>query len=256
MSRKLPALQRAGSHDYESLVRRWRAVARKCGLQCKAFAEVGGLPVFLVGARLGRPRRAALYLSAGIHGDEPAATEGLVEWAENSSDILRTGEVLIFPCLNPWGLINNSRLDARGRDLNRCYRQSRVEPVRSQKRMLAGWSFEYAACLHEDYDGRGVYVYEADGREPHMGEQILRVASRHLPLESRTSIEGSPCHGGLVRRSVPPELLETLPEAIYLHEAHSRHTITLETPSEFHLDDRVAVHKAVLDELAALARLR
>lgn len=224
-------------------------------MKCIPFAEAGGWPVYALFPRSLKARHARLYLSAGIHGDEPAATEGLIEWAESSVEVLRGGGIVIFPCINPWGLINNSRLDAAGRDLNRCYKRSRVEPVVSQKRILAGWKFEYAACLHEDYDGRGVYIYEVDGGEPYIGEKILKIASRHLPLEARTTIEGSLCKNGLIRRQVPPELMETLPEAILLHLKHARHTITLETPSEFHIDDRVSVHRTAIQELVRLAGL-
>lgn len=231
-------------------------VARAAGIRMFEFARAGGWPVYGIFPRRTRLRHAVLYLSTGIHGDEPAATEALIEWAESSVDLLKGGKIVIFPCLNPWGLINNSRLDSAGRDLNRCYRRSRVEPLASQKRLLAGWKFDYAACLHEDYDGQGIYVYEADGGGPYIGERILKAAGRHLPLESRPTIEGSPCLNGLVRRQVPPELLETLPEAILLHQNHARHTMTLETPSEFHLDDRVNAHRAALDELARIAGLR
>lgn len=256
MSGRIPRLLRTSSHDYPGLVKRWRAVARSSGMRFIEFARAGGYGVFALFPKSRHKSHARLYLSAGIHGDEPASTEALVEWAELSVDVLRSGGVVIFPCLNPWGLVNNARLDASGRDLNRCYRRSRVEPVSSQRRLLAGWKFDYAACLHEDYDARGVYVYEADGGGPYIGERILKIAGRILPLESRTTIEGSMCKNGLVRRRVPPELLETLPEAILLHQKHARHTITLETPSEFHLDDRVGVHRAAIDELAILAGLR
>ena len=45
------------------------------------------------------------------------------------------------------------------------------------------------------------------------------------------------------------------PEAIWLHLYHSLRTFTVETPSEFALEQRVAAHVAVLDEVARLMQL-
>lgn len=59
------------SHDYALLLRGWRAVARASGLRIQTFALAGKLPIyFLRTAAMSDPR--AIYLSAGIHGDEPA----------------------------------------------------------------------------------------------------------------------------------------------------------------------------------------
>ena len=38
------------------------------------------------------------------------------------------------------------------------------------------------------------------------------------------------------------------PEAIWLHEFHARRSLTVESPSEFALEQRVRAHCAVIDE--------
>jgi hypothetical protein len=45
-----------------------------------------------------------LYLSAGLHGDEIGAVEGLYTWAALEGPRLRALPVIIFLCLNPHGL--------------------------------------------------------------------------------------------------------------------------------------------------------
>ena len=60
-------------HDDRALVARWRRIARASGLQLTAFAESGGHPVYALQTRARSP--GGLYVSAGIHGDEPAGPE-------------------------------------------------------------------------------------------------------------------------------------------------------------------------------------
>ena len=100
-------------------MRRWRAVAAAADLRLKKYSEAGGCNLYCLASRRKKAGAPSIYLSAGIHGDEAAATEGLVEWAQANTDVLRMLNALIFPCLNPWGLVNNSRRDPDGRDLNR-----------------------------------------------------------------------------------------------------------------------------------------
>ena len=100
-------------HDYRDLIRRWRSVAKLAGIRLTPFSSASGFDVFCV-------RTPALssgngvYISAGIHGDEAGATEGLITWAERNARKLAGLPLLIFPCLNPWGLRNNVRTNESG----------------------------------------------------------------------------------------------------------------------------------------------
>src|SRR5438128_2164157 len=106
------------AHDYKHLIARWRAVCDDAGVRLKRFANRGKYGLHYIDTEAQGP---AVYLSAGIHGDEPAGPEALISWAEADPERLRKHALLIFPCLNPWGLVNNIRLDADGRDLNRSF---------------------------------------------------------------------------------------------------------------------------------------
>jgi hypothetical protein len=161
--------------------------------------------------------------------------------------------VLIFPCLNPWGLQHNSRNDAHGRDLNRGYHRDDVPVIEAQKALVRDRSFAAAVMLHEDFDAHGVYLYEIPGARPPWGERLLAAAARHLPCEPRSKVEGRTCRRGLIRTRVTPDTLPEHPEAFFLRFGHTMRSLTFETPSEFSMTARVRAQGAVLDEVLRLA---
>jgi protein MpaA len=244
------------AHDYRHLVQRWRAVARAARIRLAPFARADDFEhYFLETPALAEG--AGFYISAGIHGDEAGATEGLIAWAENLGPALRDLPLLLLPCLNPWGLQNNSRFNGRGIDLNRMFHRRRVPVVRELQTLLRGRTFDAAIQLHEDYDGQGIYLYEAQEHPPFWGETLIAHVSSILPPDPRRKIDHTIGRSGVIRRRFDParqEKLGGLPEAIYLQQHHALRSLTIETPSEFALERRIAAHGAVLDACIELAR--
>lgn len=238
-------------HDYPRLIRRWRAVARDTGLIIKKFAEADGHPLYALGPGRRQPVRDGWYLSAGIHGDEPAATEGLIDWAESHTAALATLPVRIFPCLNPWGLAGNLRCDGEGRDLNRCFDRHRMPPqLEAWAALIAGDSYRMTLHLHEDYDAQGIYVHETTTQRPPawIVDPFFQAAARVISPDPRPKIEGRTFRNGIMQRRLTPDLWKWgSPEAFYLADRHGCHAITFETPSEFSLTRRVAAQSAFLD---------
>jgi hypothetical protein len=251
-------LARHRAHDYPHLIARWRAVAKKTGLVMRRFWKGPDFShYYLSSKRL--PRDGAIYLSAGIHGDEPGATEGLIAWAEKHTRILRSRPFLIVPCINPWGLVNNSRTDAMRRDLNRCFQNDDVPEIAALKKLIAGRRFALTLTLHEDYDALGIYIYELKNQLPYWGEALLSAASPYVPADSRPIIEGREATGGLLHPELDMSIFEEmgLPEAVSLKLAGCPRVFTIETPSEYSLDRRVQAQMAVIGEsLRLLGRHR
>jgi murein peptide amidase A len=236
------------AHDYLYLARRWKSLARRAKLSCESFATSDEYELLCVRSPALEATE-GIYLSAGIHGDEPASTEGLYLWAELNLKYLRRLPLFLLPCLNPWGLVHNTRVDADGRDLNRSYHLDNVPEIRAQKELLKGYSFSLSMCLHEDYDAQGVYLYEVRQRgsaDRPIGLELLTAAGYYVPIDLRKKIEGRRALQGSIKRRIRVKQYPVMPEAAYLAFNHSHHTITFETPSEYELGARVQAHAAAI----------
>ncbi len=244
------------AHDYKDLVRRWRAVAKSAGVRIAPFASAADHELYYVRTPA-LEDTGGIYISAGIHGDEAGATEGLVAWAEQNVRRLAMLPLIIFPCINPWGLTNNIRLNEAGVDLNRAFHRPDVGPVVALRELIGNLQFEVALILHEDYDAQGVYLYEVRQRPPFWGAELLHAATLHLPADPRRRIDISTAREGLIRPRMSSARLVKLgghPEATYLFGRHTARAITFETPSECGLERRSAAHGAVIDATIKLVQ--
>jgi hypothetical protein len=242
-------LARHRAHDYPHLIERWRAVARRADLVMRRLAAGPEFNSYTVRSRT-LPREGTIYISAGIHGDEPAGTEGLITWAEKNTRLLKRRPFFLVPCINPWGLVNNSRTDSARRDLNRSFQDDVIPGIAALKRAMAKRRFSLALTLHEDYDAVGIYIYEIRGALPYWGEALIEAAGPHVPADWRPEIEGREAEGGLVRPVLDMKIFEEmgLPEAVYMRLQGCPRVFTIETPSEYGLDRRVRAHVAVIEE--------
>ena len=79
---------------------------------------------------------------------------------------------------------------------------------------------------------------------------MIAVAAEEIAIDPRGKIDGRKASGGLIRRRVSPKRFAKigLPEAIWLHAKHAERALTIETPSEFALERRIAAQMAVIEE--------
>lgn len=239
-------------HDYRRLSTRWRALAKSARLSLEIIATTGGVPTFALKSPA-LLSSAGIYLSAGIHGDEPAACAGLLEWAEAHHRKLCELPVLILPCLNPWGLTHNQRSDSQGDDLNRMFHRKTTPAIAGVLKTTAPHHFRTALMLHEDYDGEGTYLYE-HATAVAFAEPLLHAADAVIARDPRTRIDGRPAQNGILRPKITPALLKKIghPEAVWMYQRGCQNSITFETPSEFALERRIAAHVAVIEKLIDL----
>ncbi|MCW5555286.1 MAG: M14 family metallocarboxypeptidase [Verrucomicrobiae bacterium] len=181
-----------------------------------------------------------IYLSAGIHGDEPAGPLAALRLLQENR--WPPGLELWFcPCLNPSGFQLNRRENSRGIDLNRDYLHLQSDEIRAHVAWLETQpSFDLCLCLHEDWESHGFYVYELNlDNRPSLAESIVAAAGEVCPIDLSEHIEGRPARNGVIRPDTDPRSRPQWPEAFYLVTHKTRLSYTLEAPSDFALSVRV-----------------
>lgn len=241
--------------DINQVLRDDLDAARKCGWQIEEIPVSDQLDLLAFRRVVGAPRR-RLYISTGIHGDEPAgplAVRQLLQenhWPDHA-------DIWLCPCLNPTGFPLNRRENADGVDLNRDYREAKSAEIRAHIAWLQRQpAFDLTLCLHEDWESHGFYLYEVNpDHEPSLGEKMVQAVSKVCPIDLSPAIEDRPAQGGVIRPDIDPTNRPQWPEAFYLVMNKTRHSYTLEAPSDFPLQTRVAALRAavrtVLDEIGS-----
>ena len=246
-TRMNPQLAAHRSHDYLYLRERWADLCPRAGLQMHDLATISDYPLHWISSPAAdEGATPAIYVSTGIHGDEPGSVWGLLEWAEENIPLFAAHPFLIFPCLNPYGLVHNTRVDEEGRDLNRSFHLEGHPLISAWNAVMEHRRVDVFFNLHEDYDAQGIYMYELSASGDDCGRRILDECGAVLPLDGRLEIEGRAATQGLILRRTIPEGLPGMPESIAAFARGVRLAITFESPSEFALTDRIAVHKAFL----------
>lgn len=184
---------------------------------------------------------ARCYISAGIHGDEPAgplAVRQLLQENQWPPEV----ELYVMPCLNPTGFVLNRRENDKGTDLNRQYLQPKAEETLAHINWLSRQpNFDLCLGLHEDWESHGFYVYELNlDDRPSLAQGMIDAASKICPIDLSEIIEGRPSQGGIIRPSLDPRTRPQWPESFYLLAQKTRLSYTLEAPSDFVLSVRVA----------------
>lgn len=227
--------------DPRDFVARVEAAARRAGFRVERFGDIAEFPLIALTKRTPGPRP-RIYLSAGIHGDEPAPPLALLDLIEQGV-FDRRAVWLLCPLLNPLGFLRRTRENPAGIDLNRDYKSRRSAEIQAHARWLERQpAFDLSICLHEDWEAKGFYVYELNPRgAPSLAHSMLAAVAPVCPIETATVIDGRPiAEPGIIRPIADPALRELWPESIFLQANHCRLGYTIETPSSGPLAQRIA----------------
>jgi hypothetical protein len=239
--------------DIRDVLREIKIAASAHGWTSEIFHTQRGFDWFALHRdRRPGPRPWRIYISAGIHGDEPAGPLAALRlirenrWPENV-------EIFLLPCLNPLGFSLNQRGNADGIDLNRDYRN----PQSAETRTHIAWlerqpQFDLYFCLHEDWESHGFYLYEQNpDLQPSFAEKIIAAVAPVCPVDMSENIEGRPAQGGIIRPNLSAPARLDWPEALYHITHKSRQGYTLEAPSDFPLPTRVDALVAAVNAVFA-----
>lgn len=232
--------------SYHELVQRYSQAASEIGAEMSAIGEfespMGSYEIHQMRLVFGDGAQ-RICISAGMHGDEPAGPEALIQ------GLRRLGErrdsidasFVIYPCDNPTGYELNTRENWAGVDLNREFvKDGQAEEIAIVESSLRQLSFDFTFDLHEDYEMGGFYLYERarKGRPPIGQAMIGALRQAGHPVHDEDWIEGRPASGGIIWPSGRLRRAE-LPKAVFLWHEGSPHLITTETPGLLPLAQRI-----------------
>ncbi len=226
---------------------RFAAAARGAGFREEKFGEIEGHPL-LAYTKPATATTRRVYLSAGIHGDEPAPPWTLLRLVQEGR-LDERASWFVCPLLNPLGFLRLVRENRAGLDLNRDYKALRSEEIQAHVAWLRRQpGFDLAICVHEDWEAKGFYLYELNPQgRPTLAHAMLNAARTHGPIETATVIDDrAVSEPGIIRPVSDPLLRETWPESIYLRQHHASLLYTIESPSSLPLERRIAMLGAAL----------
>lgn len=223
-------------------------VAARRGFAVDKLAQCGPVPLLLLQRAAEVPNAPRLYLSAGIHGDEPAGSQALLDLLKE--DFLpRTAEWTLLPLLNPEGMARKHRGNGADVDLNRDFKDPQTPEVKALTAWLQEHGGRYDLCLnlHEDWEAHGYYVYDPMPPGPLPIARIALAAAQPVcGIDHSPVIDGWDARTGVITPPINPDERPEWPETLYLFDHHTDLAFTFETPSSRPLAERAAAHAAAL----------
>ncbi|HKB91823.1 MAG TPA: succinylglutamate desuccinylase/aspartoacylase family protein [Opitutaceae bacterium] len=208
------------------------------------------IPRFLFSGPEGGQDSVKIGLFAGLHGDEPAGCTALVRLLldlANDPELATGYDLMVYPVCNPIGYLSGKRENGRGKDLNREFWRSSIQPeIKILEAELRLHQFNGIITLHADDTCDGLYGY-AHGAT--LNEALLKpalaVSERFLPRDSRTRIDGFEANNGIICTcfdgvlAAPPE------------QHPAPFDIIFETPANASLDLQVEASLSALHTILA-----
>ncbi|MDE0317250.1 MAG: M14 family metallocarboxypeptidase [Candidatus Poribacteria bacterium] len=219
-----------------------------------------------------------IYVSAGIHGDEPAAVECALRLVELlvDSDLhnrfpfpLNEYNWLISPCDNPYGYERDIRENSAGFDLNRMFetptqcpetafiaeslqRKQCAHPqnTRSNNTIRKRGKIELALDLHEDSESDGFYLWERRTSQclP-IGNVIVKNVAGLCSINQEPLIEDHRNENGVVTL-LDQVTTKGWTRGRYLAEQVNTRCLILETPTQLDWETRIAAHLMAIQTAA------
>ncbi len=143
-----------------------------------------------------------VFLSGGMHGNEPAGVETLAQFIEslarNPSEL---GSISfdIVPVVNPWGFEHDQRFNGEGRDVNRDFASFKSQESKIIDGYLKGQRYDLMLDHHEDPDGSGFYMYQYAMPDQVISRQVIgAVRSDGYPIEQNVNMVILKTEDGLI----------------------------------------------------------
>jgi protein MpaA len=232
--------------SWPSFIAHFASAAVRSGFSARVLTNTPAGPLLAWERVTAGPK---IYVSAGIHGDEPAGPLALLSLMEEgyfAADV----SWAICPALNPTGLAAGARTNHQGHDLNRDYLVRVTDEVASHAQWLeSSPAPNLFLSLHEDWETENFYLYEINTGEdePRRAQGILGAVEAWFKPEPGPLIDDhTPRAAGWIYHAPEPDEPHGWPEAIFLAKYGCPLSFTFETPSRGTLKDRVSAQCAAV----------
>jgi len=231
------------------------AVAPQSFIQVKTLGEVVygeyKAPVKLYSMFNRSGSKYKVFLSGGIHGNEPAGAETLAEFIELlARDPSKYGNISfeMVPIINPWAWSHDVRFNRDGRDVNRDFAALTTQ----EAKILAGYlqqnRYDIMIDHHEDPDAKGFYLYQYGMPDQSLSRKIIQALKgdgypaeqdiKMVTLKTDDGLIDAPMWGLWYMRASGQ-----IGSANYSRLYNSDTVHTIETPTRLELKDRLTIHR-------------
>ena len=234
--------------NYSSLIER---VQKSLLEKISIFSKIGKIHAKnnnydIVKIITGKGNSKKVLITAGIHGDEVAGVNTIVQFLEKHlyEEFVDQWELTFIPCLNPTGYVQNTRTNHADKDLNRLFKDGQPPREVAISQDVLNSPFDLTLDLHEDLDTPGLYIYMKEFRttDTALGKKIINAMKEYMPINMAEEIEGTPAKGGLISDLPDPEEMDWWPMAMYAIDRGSKTSFTIETSTNYSIETRVGSH--------------
>jgi len=249
------------NYDHVAYSRRVDEILLDAGATGERYGEVDGYELMAYRLFKSGPLGKSLplvYISTGMHGDEPAGPESLLRLLENGL-LNRELSFYICPMLNPTGFQRGTRENLVGRDLNRDYYTLRNVEVKEHVKWLEK-QFEIQVpelfvSLHEDWESEGFYFYEINLIDDEVKsleryQEIAKKIEAVMPMEPSELIDDHQIRElGWIYHCAEADMEKKWPEAIFIAKHGCSRSFTFESPSSKNIKHRVTTQVTAVNSL-------
>lgn len=203
------------------------------------------------------PKNPWAFISAGVHGDEPAGVQAVLRLLQESYQHTRWNFVII-PCVNPIGYERNIREGSEFQDINRNFHDSEdwsPENKAVLKYLSQGpYNYKFTMDLHETRkQEKPLHEYPPNARHPdgfymwemcpknisRVGPRIINDVKEYVPICSWSKVWGDTMNDGVIypEGCVGELYSEAHTFQKYMYDNYSQHSFTTETYSGQYIAD-------------------
>lgn len=213
-------------------------------------SKTGMLPLALLSYKPETPEKFRVLITGGIHGNEPAGTEAVLQFADQLSrgELEYPGVAFdMVPVINPWGWIHHWRRNEDGCDLNREFNTFKAPEAIIMRDLLSRNHYDLMLDLHEDSHVPGFYIYRLANPDYESCNHIIdtvRNAGYHIHDGWASRI--FPVDNGIIHCALwslrLARALHQLSITNYCRLEGCPQSFVFETPRCLPLETRVAIH--------------